>query len=377
MRTDNFKKMKHLKSIFPVMASLCISLVILSCSQQSDFTSGILVDEFVFTEAPYPSCHAATIAETPEGLVAAWFGGTRERHPDVGIWVSRFSGGQWTPSVEVANGVQSDTLRYPTWNPVLYQVPGGDLLLFYKVGPSPSTWWGMLIRSGDHGHTWSTPEALPGGYIGPVKNKPVLLENGTLLCGSSREGNGWRLHFEMTRDFGKTWETTGEINDGKIYNAIQPAILIHEDGSLQSLSRTRNAVIGTNRSFDNGKTWTLMQPSGLPNNNSGIDAVTLKDGRHLVVYNHVKTPVNAPKGYRTPLNVAISEDGVNWEAALILEDSEISQYSYPSVIQTSDGLIHVVYTWRRERIKHAVIDPAKLRTSKIIHEKWPGNEGGI
>jgi len=371
LRTDNFKNMKHLKSIFPVMASLCISLMIFSCSQQSDFKSGILVDEFIYTEASYPSCHAATLAETPEGLVAAWFGGTHERHPDVGIWVSHFTEGQWTPSVEVANGVQSDTLRYPTWNPVLYQVPGGDLLLFYKVGPSPSTWWGMLTRSGDHGYTWSEPEPLPDGYIGPVKNKPVLLEDGTLLCGSSREGNGWRLHFESTRDFGETWETTGEINDGKIYNAIQPAILIHEDGSLQSLSRTKNAVIGSNRSFDNGKTWTLMQPSGLPSNNSGIDAVTLKDGRHLVVYNHVKTPVNAPKGYRTPLNVAVSEDGKHWEAALILEDSEISQYSYPSVIQSSDGLVHVVYTWRRERIKHAMIDPEKLKTSKIIHEQWP------
>ncbi len=350
------------------------TLIFAGCAQKNDFKSGILVDEFIFTEAPYPSCHSATIAETPGGLVAAWFGGTYERHPDVGIWLSHLKDGKWTPSVEVANGIQNDTLRYPTWNPVLYQIPEGELLLFYKVGPSPATWWGMIMRSSDGGITWSTPEKLPDGFIGPVKNKPVLLDDGTLLCPSSTEGDGgWKVHFETTKDFGETWEMGEPINDGNIYNAIQPAILVHKDGSLQALSRTKNSVIGSNLSFDGGETWTLMQPSGLPNNNSGIDAVTLKNGRHLVVYNHVKTPVNAPKGYRTPLNIAVSEDGKCWKAALILEDSEISQYSYPAIIQTTDGLVHVVYTWRRERIKHVAIDPAKLKTSKIENELWPEN----
>lgn len=356
----------------PHLILLTVILAFTQCTVKNDFKSGILVDEFIYTEAPYPSCHASTIAETPEGVVAAWFGGTKERNPDVGIWVSRHVDGKWTPSVEVANGIQNDTLRYPTWNPVLFQVPGGDLLLFYKVGPSPAAWWGMIKRSGDNGVTWSEAEKLPDGIIGPVKNKPILLNDETLLCPVSVEGEGgWRVHFEMTKDFGKTWEKTDAINDGKIYSAIQPSILVHEDGSLQAVSRTKNAVISSTFSFDNGKTWSLMQPSGLPNNNSGFDGVTLKDGRQLLVYNHVKTPVNAPKGYRTPLNIAVSKDGKHWEAALILEDSEISQYSYPSVIQTSDGLVHVVYTWRRERIKHVVIDPKQLKTEKIIDEKWP------
>ena len=340
-------------------------------AQNDRWRKGILVDEFIYTKAPYPSCHSATIVETPNGLVAAWFGGTHERHPDVGIWVSHLKGGQWTPSEEVANGIQNDTLRYPTWNPVLYQVPNGELMLFYKVGPKPSEWWGMLIRSTDGGKTWSKPEALPEGFIGPVKNKPVLLKDGTLICPSSVEGNGWKDHFEMTKDFGSTWEKTGPINDGKIYNAIQPTILIYKDGSLQALSRTRNRVISSSWSNDNGKTWSLMKPSGLPSNNSGIDGVSLADGTQLVVYNHVKTPANAPKGYRTPLNVAVSKDGKHWEAALVLEDSEISQYSYPAVIQTSDGLVHIVYTWRRERIKHVVVDPKKLETTPIVYEQWP------
>ncbi|WP_340114638.1 sialidase family protein [Maribellus mangrovi] len=354
-----------------------ISLVLLAACQsvtsENKWKTGIIVDEFIYTEAPYPSCHASTIAETPEGMVAAWFGGEYERHPNVGIWVSHLEDGKWTPSVEVANGVQNDTLRYPTWNPVLYQVPDDDLLLFYKVGPSPSTWWGMMMRSSDNGHTWSDPEKLPEGYIGPVKNKPVLLDDGTLICPTSTEGDGWRVHFEMTKDWGKTWEKTEAINNPKVHNIIQPSILKHEDGRLQILCRSRNSVLVTSWSDDNGKSWSLTQPSGLPNNNSGTDAVTLQDGRQLVVYNHVATPIGASKGHRTPLNVAVSKDGKHWEAALVLEDSEISQYSYPAVIQASDGMVHVVYTWRRERIKHVVIDPAKLKTQAITDEKWPEN----
>ncbi|WP_167607209.1 sialidase family protein [Maribellus sediminis] len=362
-----------MKKYTAILGLILIVLLFAQCSQQVDFKSGILVEEFIYTEAPYPSCHASTIAETPNGLVAAWFGGEYERHPNVGIWVSRHVDGEWMPSVEVANGVQNDTLRYPTWNPVLFQVPDGDLLLFYKIGPSPSTWWGMMMRSSDSGVSWSDPEKLPEGIIGPVKNKPVLLEDGTLLCPTSTEGDGWRVHFEMTKDWGKTWEKTNAINEPKIYNIIQPSILFHKDGRLQMLCRSRNSVLASAWSDDNGKSWSLVQDSGLPNNNSGTDAVTLKDGRQLVVYNHVKTPIGASKGHRTPLNVAVSEDGKHWEAALVLEDSEISQYSYPAVIQTSDEMVHVVYTWRRERIKHVVIDPAKLKSLPIVYEQWPEN----
>ena len=343
-----------------------------SAGQTPWWKQGIIVDEFIYLVASYPECHASTIAETPAGLVAAWFGGTRERHPDVGIWVSRYENGRWTPSVEVANGVQNDTLRYPTWNPVLYQIPGGDLLLFYKVGPSPQTWWGMLTSSSDNGRTWKKPEALPNGNIGPVKNKPVLLSNGTLICPSSTEGsNGWRVHFEYTKDFGRTWTRSGVLNDGRSINAIQPSVLVYPDGKLQILCRSRNRYIMESWSSDNGLTWSEMKATTLPNNNSGTDAVSLKDGRQLLVYNHVLPPEGKESGERTPLHVAVSEDGKNWYAALILEDSPVSHYSYPSVIQTSDGMVHIVYTWRRERIRHVVVDPSKLILKKIENGLWP------
>ncbi|TLM89864.1 sialidase [Hymenobacter jeollabukensis] len=336
----------------------------------------VIVDEFILEKMPFPESHAATIAETPAGLVASWFGGTKERNPDVGIWVSRQENGRWTAPVEVANGIVNETLRYPTWNPVLFQVPGGELLLFYKIGPKPSDWKGWMRRSKDNGRTWSAAEALPEGCIGPVKNKPVLLSNGTLLSPTSTEGSGgWRVHLEATTDFGRNWTMIGPIENGATQGAIQPSILTHQDGRLQLLCRSRDRALLESWSSDQGKTWTPLAKTSLPNNNSGTDAVTLQDGRQLLVYNHVLPPGTLAKGPRTPLNVAVSKDGKEWYAAAILEDSPISQYSYPSVIQTKDGKVHFVYTWRRKSIKHAVIDLKKLKLVKIENGQWPALKG--
>lgn len=362
------------KSIF-----LAILLLACACSksllaQSAPWKSGILVDEFIYEEAPFPSCHSATIAETDQGLIAAWFGGTHERHPDVGIWVSRKEGDQWTEPVEVANGVQPDDSRMPSWNPVLYQVPEGDLLLFYKIGPKPSEWKGYMRRSADGGISWTEQEALPDGFIGPVKNKPVLLSNGNLLCASSTEGDGWKVHFEVTPDFGKTWKKIGPVTKNG-HDAIQPAVLQYGDGKLQALSRSKSRAIVETWSEDNGKSWSPLKETSLPNNNSGLDAVTLQDGRQMLVYNHVLPPDGEVKGPRTPLHISVSDDGKNWYAALILEDSPISQYSYPSIIRTKDGMVHVVYTWRRERIKHVKIDPSKLELVKIEDGQWPDFSG--
>ena len=145
-------------------------------------SDAVVLQEFIYEKAPYPSCHASTIVETDKReLVAAWFGGTHEKHPDVGIWVSRYEKNAWTPSVEVANGVQPDGTRHPTWNPVLFQPRNAPLMLFYKVGPTPQTWWGELRTSTDGGRTWSAARRLPDKILGPIKNKPVQLADGTIL----------------------------------------------------------------------------------------------------------------------------------------------------------------------------------------------------
>jgi len=336
-----------------LLASVAVMLApFVLCTYAGAVEPGVVSSEFIFEKAPFPQCHASTLAETKSGLVAAWFGGTREKHPDVGIWVSRNEGGAWTAPVQIADGKQEKDRREPCWNPVLFQPKDGPLMLFYKVGPSPSTWWGMLRTSGDGAKTWSDARRLPDGVLGPIKNKPIQLANGDILGPSSTEHDGWRVHFERSSDGGRTWKAAPALNDGKEISAIQPSILIHKDGRLQALGRTRQGKLFEIWSDDRGRTWSKMLLTGLPNPNSGIDAVTLTDGRHLLVYNHTA------RG-RTPLNIAVSADGKVWKAAATLE-SEPGEYSYPAVIQTADGLVHVTYTWRRQRIKHVVLDPKRF-----------------
>jgi len=325
----------------------------------------IVKSEFIYKsgDVAFPSCHASTIVENGKGLMAAWFGGTAEKNPDVGIWVSLFKNRKWTKPVEVANGIQHKSKRYPCWNPVLYN-SGKEILLFYKVGPSPSTWWGELITSSDKGKTWSIPRRLPEDIYGPIKNKPVLLQNGELLCPSSTENDGWRVHMEITSERGLTWERTSALNDKKT-GVIQPTLLIYPGGKIGMLCRSTGLWILSSRSADNGRTWSDLISTGLPNPNSGIDAVTLKDGRQLLVYNHLT------KG-RYMLNVAVSKDGNEWNAVALLEnDLKETEFSYPAVIQTNDGLIHITYTWNRKQIKHVIIDPEKIITKPIANGAWP------
>jgi len=326
--------------------------------QEPPRRDGVLTNEFLFADAPFAQCHASTIAETPGGtLLAGWFGGSREGHRDVGIWITRRVAGQWTRPVEVANGVQSPSERYPCWNPVLFQPKNGSLMLFYKVGPNVPRWWGMLMISADEGRTWSAARRLPPGILGPIKSKPVQLANGDVLCPSSTEHDGWRAHFERTADLGQTWTKTAPLNDGKTIAAIQPCILRNNDGRLQALGRSKQGKLWQAWSQDQGKTWSALELIDLPNPNSGIDALTMSDGRHLLVYNHTT------RG-RSPLNVAVSEDGRHWKAALVLEHDP-GEYSYPSVIQTRDGLVHITYTWKRQRIKHVVLDPKHLVLTEL------------
>ena len=292
--------------------SLPVLLLALAASASRADDPAIVKSEFIFETAPFAQCHACTIVETKSGLVSAWFGGTKEGNPDVGIWLSRRVAGQWTAPVEAANGVESDGKRFACFNPVLFQPPGGSLVLFYKVGGQPKGWWGYRKASNDDGETWFDAERLPEPLIGPVKNKPVLLRDGAILSGSSTESNGWRVHFERSVDHGETWDVIGPVNDGKAINAIQPSILVLGGDRLKAVGRTRSGKLFEITSDDLGKTWGPMTLTALPNPNSGTDAVTLKDGRHLLVYNH------AAKG-RSPLNVAVSVDGERWQAALTLE----------------------------------------------------------
>jgi cyclophilin family peptidyl-prolyl cis-trans isomerase/predicted neuraminidase len=278
----------------------------------------------------------------------------------VGVWLSRREGGRWTMPVEIARGRAANGEAEPCWNPVLFRPSGGPLLLSYKAGPSPARWRGMLARSSDDGRTWAEPKPLPDGIIGPVKNHPIELLDGTILCGSSTEGDSWRVHFETTKDKGVTWAATAPINDGKTPGLIQPALLRSSNGAVIALMRSNAGRIYESRSADAGGTWTPPGPTVFPNPNSGIDAASLRDGRHILVYN----PVTEGRGI---LAVAVSDDGRNWTRALTLEEEKGAEFSYPAVIQAQDGLVHVTYTWKRRRIRHVVLDPAALQ-ARYGHE---------
>lgn len=357
----------------------------------------VVCDEFLYKSASFPECHSATIAETDKGdLVATYFGGTKERNPDVCIWVSRKPKGSdtWTEPQIVADGVfktgsdearlaglsgldsttaiaakgpviDSKVRRNPDgyqrkacWNPVVYQNPDGELQIYFKIGSSVADWTGWMVRSKDGGKSWSRREPLQQDYLGPVKNKPIN-SHGRLIAPTSVEKGGWRLYFEYSDDLGKTWKRTDYVAADSGVLAIQPSVMTLADGRLCAVARTRSEHIGITYSSDNGLTWSKLRLIDTPNNNSGLDAVTLKDGRQLLICNEQPVPkgIKNGKGVRTPLSLMLSDDGEHWRHWLTLEDSPVSQYSYPSVIQTSDGHIHCIYTWRRQRIKHVELVP--------------------
>lgn len=358
----------------------------------------VVENQFLYEQAPFPECHSASIVELKNGdLLATYFGGTKERNPDVCIWTSRKPKGKdsWDTPRLVADGIFSKLThqafneqeiseglqRKACWNPVLFETPGGEVLLFYKIGTNVADWTGWLIRSSDNGITWSEPSALPKGFLGPIKNKPIIVGGNKLICPSSTEESGWKIHFEISEDWGKTWRKIGPIPAEQALRtqyiapnglsgdstkleplvAIQPTILQLSDGRLQALVRTRNGYMGTTFSSDQGETWSQVKlMKQLPQNNSGIDAVTTVDGTHYLAYNDFYTIPSTPKGVRTPMDIARSSDGWHWQHVICLEQSPVKQYSYPSIIQGRDGMLHCIYTWRRERIKYIKIDPTAL-----------------
>ncbi len=346
-------------------------------TQEASRFPGLVSEDFVFTKASFPQCHASSICETSRGVVVTWFGGTEEKAKDVGIWVSYNDGGGWSSPQEWANGIQHANHRHPCWNPVLYQSPGdGPLLLFFKVGPTPRDWWGEMMVSYDRGRTFRDRRRLPETIDGPVRCKPILLDDGrTLLCGSSTEYDGWRVHFEsiqlLAGQPSGVWNRVGPINTADEFNAIQPTFLRHQDGRLQVLCRTKESVIASSFSNDQGQTWSKLSPTNLPNPNSGVDAVTLKDGRHLLIYNHLDSGKSG-WGRRGLLNLAISNDGVTWNAVGELEREKDAEFSYPAMIQAADGLVHMSYTWKRQRIKRVVLDPKGIKVgAELSLDAWP------
>jgi predicted neuraminidase len=324
--------------------------------------------QFIFTSAPFPSAHASTIVELSNGdLLAAWFGGTAEGSPDTAIWASRRTANQWSaPYVLVREP------NVPCWNPVLFHSSDGKLWLYYKFGPSARTWTGARLLSTDEAHTWSPPDHLPAGLLGPIKDKPLVLHDGTIVSGASVESySSWASWIDRSTDNGRSWTKIGPITvppqpaqtsqpsqSEHVSGIIQPTIVPLGRKHLRLYARSTSDIgrICVADSFDNGLSWTQAHATDLPNPNSGIDAVALRDGRVVLIYNNTTTG-------RTPLNLAISADGEHFKIFETLEDQP-GEYSYPAIIQGKGGELDITYTWNRKRIRFATVPLANIPDAK-------------
>ncbi len=322
----------------------------------NNFRVKVILDTTIFPEGALGSCHASTIVEINPGIfMAAWFAGSHEGANDVGIWISTFQNNKWTEPFEAAKGFDSLGQQLPCWNPVLFKTKDNSILLFYKAGVNPREWHGYVIRSSDNGKDWAQPEALPNGFLGPIKDKPIQLQNGNILCPSSveKEDGSWTIHLEITNEKLTSWKKDN-INKDDSVGVIQPTILRHSNGKLEMLCRSRQNSIYQTWSTDNGLHWSKLKKTSLPNPNSGIDAVALSNGSFILVYNPLLHGTNWFNG-RNVLNIAISNDGINWKDIYRLENKKKGEFSYPAVIQASDKSIHITYTYDRKTIKYVVL----------------------
>ena len=167
-----------------------------------------LKPEFIFTTAPFPSSHASTVIELKNGdILSAWFGGTAEGKPDVAIWAARRTESGWSAPFEVVREP-----KIPSYNPVLFYTKDQHLWLYYKFGVHPSSWTAGRLWSGDDGQTWSKPEHLPAGLYGPIRAKPLVMADGTIVSGTSVESyRSWAAWIERSTDNGKSWTKFGPI----------------------------------------------------------------------------------------------------------------------------------------------------------------------
>ncbi len=346
-----------------------LRLLLLFCAS-SGAALGQSTGELIFPlgSTSFPSSHASTVVELPDSrIMSAWFGGSAEGKSDVAIWSAVRDRNGWTKPVEL--------VREPgiaCYNPVLFYTRDRRLWMYYKFGPSPSTWSAGRIVSTDNGSTWTAPEHLPAGLLGPIRAKPLVLKDGTIVSGTSVESyRTWAVWIERSTNIGATWAKIGPIvppsdldvkglghmagvtpadvpgsTDWKfIQGIIQPSIVQLKGKHLRLYARStaKTARVTVADSADNGVTWTQAHPIDVPNPNSGIDAVTLRDGRVVLIYN------NTTSG-RTPLNLAISVDTEHFTPFKTLEDAP-GEFSYPALVQATNGDLLMTYTWNRKSIK--------------------------
>ena len=339
---------------------VAIAIVSFSCKpvKQNNPLLSNITQTYIAVPPVTNNSHSATIEEvSPNHLMAAWFGGTYEGAKDVGIYSSNFINQKWSKPKCIVKPLVKDNDTLPCWNPVLFKSKSNVLYLFYKVGKNPREWFGAMISSKNNGQTWSKTTYLPDGFLGPIKNKPIEVTPGIILCGSSTESttnDDWRVHVETYTEATKTWEKI-KVKNKANFNVIQPTFLIHADDNIQMLCRSKHDKVINSWSSDYGKTWSEMDSINVVNSNSGIDGIALNKNFFLLVNNPLPRGADWFNG-RNILDVEYSKDGLNWKKLLDLEYQTEGEFSYPAIIQTSDKKIHILYTYNRKYIKHISFD---------------------
>jgi len=355
--------------------------------------------------SPCGQNHAANFAVLAGGeLACVWFGGTQEGLPDTSIYMSRLSTATdlWSDPVRL-----SDDPDRSEQNPVLFSAPDGGLWLFYtaqRLGQQDRAF--VRYRRSDDGQSWTEPAVLfeassAGGVF--IRQPVTVLADGSWLlpifrCRPDSAGH-WNGDDDssavmISRDRGASWAEY-EVPDSKGY--VHMNVVELADGRLLALFRSRWADdIYASQSANLGRTWSPPQPTGWPNNNSSIQAVRLRDCSLVVVFNNSRataatprrdslydeitgeqsprSPAAAPAGRRrravwgtprAPLSLAMSDDnGRRWRILGDLEvgdgycltnnsrDGSNRELSYPAIHQTSDGSLHIAFTYHRQVIKY-------------------------
>ena len=312
-----------------------------------------------------PSAHAATLAELPDGrLAAAWFAGTREGAADVAVWFATLDAGVWSTPQAIATreGTAAATLAYvrKIGNPVLYAE--GDRLHLWFVSVAIGGWAGSMLNhsvSGDGGRTWAPPVRL---QTSPFLNISTLVRAPPLPLADG--GLGLPVYHEFIAKYGEWLRLAADgriVDKGRMAldrRALQPAVAALDERHALAILRDGGPAPGRIRSAtsdDGGRQWTAASALPLPNPNASVAMLRLHGGHLLIAGNGASN--------RNELLLWISDDaGKNWRPAPTVEsvaDAE-AEFSYPALLQARDGRIHLAYTWRRQGIKHAVFNESWL-----------------
>ncbi|MFC1613738.1 exo-alpha-sialidase [Gemmatimonadota bacterium] len=311
----------------------------------------------------FPRCHSSTITALPDGsLISAWWNGSEEGGRDNVVRGSRRPAGrnQWETPVILA-----DTPDTTEGNPVFFAAPNGEVWLFYRAGfPWAKMMW---VKSADMGKTWGQPEVFLDKPGWSFRSRVLLLANGDIIIPVMTHGSegftpiGSSTAFIYSVDNGESWKQTRQILTEPRSN--EPSVIQRSDGSLLAYMRPYDPnlddrLLWQSESFDNGRTWSEAARTALKNPSKAIELLKLGNGHVVLVYNKCQTTLSQ-------LCLALSlDEGRTWSYRRILEDSP-GRFTYPTLSQSADGLIHLSYTFRRTHIKHVEVNEAW-----IMEEPW-------